>query len=451
MLLAAGLLAACAPPAATDPGIAIVNVTLVRPESASVEPGQTVLVSGERIVAVGPANEHMPPPGARIIEGQGRYLMAGLAEMHAHVPEEREGQQYLEDVLLLWVAHGVTTVRGMRGADYHLDVRRKIASGELLGPRLITSGSSFLGSAAATAAEARAMAEAQADAGFDFFKVHMGLSLEAYDAVVDVARERGLPFGGHVSEQVGLQHALASGQASIDHLDGYPPLLVREGADVSEVPYGLMGLPLTFYLDPQRIGEAARLTAEAGAWNGPTLTMMENFALPEGHRPQRPGLEYMPRGMVLGWQRVAGSVQRGDGYDAESALRFMQYRRDLVLALHDAGAGLLLASDAPQVLNVPGISTHEELEALVAAGLSPAEALATGTVNPARFLGLENELGRIAPGLYADLVLTGQNPLEELRTLRQPAAVMLRGQWLDGAELAAGLAAIAERQAAGSD
>jgi len=448
LLLAWTTLAACSGPP-PEPVLALVNVTLVHPEAARVEPAQTVLVSGGLISRVGPAEAIEVPPGATVIEGSGRYLMAGLTEMHAHVPEQRDGAQFLEDMLFLWVANGVTTVRGMRGADFHLEVRERLASGELLGPRLVTSGASFLGNSVATAEAARALATAQADAGFDFVKVHMGLSREAYDAVIEVARERGLPVAGHVSELVGLGHALASRQDSIDHLDGYPPLLVARDADVSGVPYGLMGLPLVRFIDPERIPEAARLTREAGAWNGPTLTMMENFALPEGLRPERPGLEYMPRGMVLGWQRAASSVQRGADYDPDAAQLFMEYRRLLVRALHEAGAGLLLASDAPQVLNVPGFSTHEELDALVAAGLTPAEALVTGTVNPALWFGRADEFGRIAEGLAADLVLVAGNPLEDLRTLREPEAVVLRGRWLPGAGLREGLARIAARQAAG--
>lgn len=444
LLLSLALLAACSRPAG-ESLLAIVDVALVHPEAGRVEPSQTVLVTGERISRIGPAGVIEVPAGASVIDGSGRYLMAGLGEMHTHVPEQREGEQFLADMLFLWVAHGVTTVRGMRGADYHLQVRERIASGELLGPRLLTSGASFLGNSVPSAEVARAMAREQADAGFDFLKVHMGLSRAAYDAVIEVARERDLPVAGHVSGLVGLEHALASGQDSIDHLDGYAPLLVARDADASGVSYGLMGLPLATYIDPALIPEIARRTRDAGAWNGPTLTMMENFALPEGLRPERPGLEYVPRGMALGWQRAAFSIQRGADYDADAAQLFMEYRRLLVRTLHEAGAGLLLASDAPQVMNVPGFSTHEELEAMVAAGLSPAGALATGTVNPAAWFGREDEFGRIAEGLVADLVLTAGNPLEDLRTLRTPDGVVLRGRWLDREFLDAGLAAIRAR------
>ncbi|MCC5795488.1 MAG: amidohydrolase family protein [Chromatiales bacterium] len=448
-LLGVAMASGCAQgPAVIQADHAFTNVSLVDPETGRIELARTVLVRDGRILAIDDARRLQPGPGTRVIEGEGRYLMPGLAEMHAHVPEEREGRQYLEDVLFLWVAHGVTTVRGMRGADYHLDVREEIARGELTGPRLVTSGASFLGNTVPDAAAARAMAEAQAQAGFDFFKVHMGLSREAYDAVVEVARERGLPFGGHVADEVGIEHALASGQVSVDHLDGYMQLLVDPAADLAGIQGGFMGMPLTPWVDRSRFDEVARLTREAGTWNGPTLTMAENFVLPDGVRPERPGLEYMPRGVLLSWQRMGGAMQRGETYDPEMAVRFVEYRRQFVRALHESGAGLLLASDAPQVLNVPGFSTHEELDALVEAGLSPAEALATGTVNAARFLGMEDRFGRIAEGLEADLVLAAANPLVDIGTLRQPLGVMLRGRWLDRAELEAGLAAIAARQAA---
>ena len=116
--------------------------------------------------------------------------------------------------------------------------------------------------------------------------------------------------------------------------------------------------------------------------------------------------------------------------------------------LHSAGAGLLLGSDAPQLLNVPGFSLHKELALMVAAGLTPAEALTTGTVGPARYFGAEAEFGRVAVGLDADLVLADANPLERPETLRDPAGVMVRGRWLPRAELRSGLDAIAARNRA---
>jgi len=105
----------------------------------------------------------------------------------------------------------------------------------------------------------------------------------------------------------------------------------------------------------------------------------------------------------------------------------------------------MLGSDAPQILNVPGFSIHRELQLLVEAGLTPAEALVTGTMNPARFLGKEDTFGQIAEGFDADLILTAGNPLENLTVLREPLGVMLRGIWLSRAEIQSRLQLIADK------
>ena len=149
--------------------------------------------------------------------------------------------------------------------------------------------------------------------------------------------------------------------------------------------------------------------------------------------------------MVKGWIGAARGFQSSSVDDPELAQRFLGYRQRLVKALHDAGAGLLLGSDAPQILNVPGFSIHDELDLLVEAGLTPAEALTTGTANPARFFGAENRFGRVAEGLDADLVLTSANPLQQIDTLRHPLGVMLVGRWLSASELRAGLERIAQK------
>jgi imidazolonepropionase-like amidohydrolase len=124
-----------------------------------------------------------------------------------------------------------------------------------------------------------------------------------------------------------------------------------------------------------------------------------------------------------------------DAYSPDRARQFLRVRGDLILALHRAGAGLLLGSDAPQVFNVPGFSVHEELELLVDAGLDPYQALVTGTVNPARFFGREGEFGIVAAGAAADLILLRGNPLDEIGNTRTIDGVMLRGQWFDRGDL----------------
>ena len=233
---------------------------------------------------------------------------------------------------------------------------------------------------------------------------------------------------------------LASGQASIDHLDGYVQALVP---DLSDPTASLFAPELLPRARPERIDELVRLTREAGAWVVPTETLLENFARvgDSAALAARPQNRYLPPALR---DRYAEALQ---GTRVPTADAYLALRKQLILALHQGGAGLLLGSDAPQIYNVPGFSTRRELESLVAAGLTPLQALLTGTVNPARYFNREEVFGLIAPGLSADLLWVADNPLEDVAHLADVRGVMARGRWYDRQTLAAGLAEIAERYA----
>jgi imidazolonepropionase-like amidohydrolase len=433
--------------APADGPTAFVNVNVVHPELNTVIRGQTIVVAGATIREIGPAAELEPAPGSRIIDVQGAYVLAGLADMHAHVPLRQKEDTYLNDLLFLWVANGVTTIRGMNGEPAHLALRERIARGEILGPRLFTAGPPFIGAKLKDPEVARERVAQQAGAGYDFIKVHMGITRSIYDAVARASRAEQIPFAGHVAQDVGLTRALEAGQATIDHLDGYLPALVRDDADVDGIDYGLLGAPLTPFVDEGKFDVVVQATLEAGVWNVPTLSMAEKFVGPIDVNASRPGLRFMPPRIVKGWIAAAKGFQAASTGEPLTTAKFLDYRLRLVKQMHDAGAGLLLGSDAPQILNVPGFATHNELALLVEAGLTPAQALTTGTVNPARFFGQENTFGRVAVGFDADLILVSGNPLEQLDTLRRPLGVMLRGRWISADEIEAGLAQIAERNA----
>jgi imidazolonepropionase-like amidohydrolase len=426
---------------------AIVNANIVHAERNAVEYAQTILVTGTTIVATGPVVELAVPPDAAVIDANGAYILPGLADMHAHVPLRQKNQIYTNDLLFLWVANGVTTIRGMNGEPSHLELRERIHRGEVIGPRLITAGPPFIGTKLKDPDQAGARVMQQRDAGYDFIKVHMGITRPIYDAVASASRTQQIPFAGHVAEDVGLTHALASGQATIDHLDGYWPALVRDDVESDGIDYGLLGRPLSPFIDEKNFEVVARATRDAGVWNVPTLSMAQKFVGPVDVSAAGPGLQYMPPRIVKGWIGAAKGYQASSTGDSATTKTFLDYRMRLIGALHDAGAGLLLGSDSPQILNVPGFSIHDELALLVEAGLTPAEALTTGTVNPARFLGREKTFGRVATGFDADLVLLNGNPLEDLESLKRPIGVMVRGRWLSADELDAGLALIAQRYA----
>lgn len=411
----------------------------------------TVVVQDGRITAVGPAAEVAIPEGAVVIEGRGLYLMPGLAEMHAHVPGPPErGERFpgphdpvgVENTLFLFVANGVTTVRGMIGDPYHLELRDRIAAGELIGPSIYSAGSGLVARAVPDLETVERLVREQQEAGYDFLKI-FDLEPEVYAHMADTAQRLGIPFAGHVPAGVGLEGALESGQLTIDHLDRYVEFLVAGDADCGES--GFFGSGLLDCVDPDRMALAAELTREAGVWNVPTLTLVENVASPEAAElmAQRAEMRYLPRDMVESWVNYKDNLQAQEYFQPPAATRLVALRRQIVHALHKAGALLALGSDAPQHFNVPGFSAHTELESLVEAGLSPYQALVTGTRNPALLLGERDEWGTVEVGRRADLVLLEANPLEDVANLRQRTGVMVNGRWLSGDDIEKRLEAIA--------
>ncbi|MDH3490863.1 MAG: amidohydrolase family protein [Gammaproteobacteria bacterium] len=412
---------------------AFVNVNVVPMSSDAVITAQTVLVEDGFISAIGSVDEIRIPKGTKAIDGTDRYLMPGLAEMHAHIPEADSNN--LDRDFSLFVANGVTTVRGMLGLPSHVPLREALLSGEVFGPRLITSGPSLNGRSVAGAADARRQVREQAAFGYDFIKIHPGLSSEEFQAIAETANELGIPFAGHVPVAVGVEAALKLRMRAIDHLDGYFVALLPPGSHRSGGYGGFFDVMLAAELEQERIDELAVATTAAGTWNVATQVLIENRIsdVPVAELINRPESKYMPQATLQRWADRKQETLVERGFDPEAAALAIKLRRRLILALHQEGAGLLLGSDAPQVFNVPGFSLHRELDVLVASGLTPFEALRTGTAAVAEFFG--TNAGYVQVGKDADLVLLDANPLENIENSRRIHGVMLRGSWLSGKTL----------------
>jgi imidazolonepropionase-like amidohydrolase len=417
-------------------------------DAERVLPGQTVIVEGDRIVSMGPVGKTPVPAGAVRIEATGQYLMPGLADMHIHIPPEGSDGETASKEFWLFVAHGVTTARVMIGQPEHLVLRDTIARGALLGPTLYVAGPPLGIKPGAlpgvpelkTLDDARRVPAEQKKAGYDFVKILDDLTLEQYDALAAGCREAGIPLVGHVPDSVSLEHALAS-QASIEHLAGYIEALIP--ADIRGKP----GLRLSEVLDKlevARLPELVAATKKANGVNVPTLFFWS--ALVSSDTPQllglRGGLEYVPAKEKAGWaeQRTKSLARNPKPTDYAP---YHALRAQITKALADAGTTLLLGTDSPDFYNVAGVSIHEELARLVAAGLTPYQALRGGTKDAAAFLHAEKEFGTVAPGARADLILSNANPLADVGTLRTPAGVMIRGRWIPRAEIQQHLDAIA--------
>ena len=427
------LLGAMAAHAAVADTTVFINVNVIPMTSEAVVGAQTVIVKDGIIETIGDVEAVPVPEEAIVVDGTDRYLMPGLAEMHAHVPAA--GSADLDRYFALFVANGVTTVRGMLGQRSHLQLRDDLLSGKAFGPRLITSGPSLNGRSVSGAADGARQVREQHSAGYDFLKIHPGLNAAEFAAIADAANELGIPFAGHVPVAIGVGNALASGIATIDHLDGYMAALLPANFDRSGGYGGFFDVLLAEQVNVDRIGVLATDTARAGTWNVPTQTLIEQLIndVPVSELRNRADMQYMPAATVERWVSAKQGQQAERGFSPEVARKAIEIRRALILALHKAGGRLLLGSDAPQIFNVPGFSLHYELEVLVASGLTPYEALATGTTNVAEFLNLNT--GAVATGRAADLVLLDANPLEDITNTRRIHGVMVRGTWYSSGDI----------------
>lgn len=414
----------CAPAQADEQALVFTHVSVLSMDADEVLIDHGVVVRGDRIASIGPMDGEDAleiPAGATVVDGTGKWLMPGLADMHVHSWREHE--------LPVFLAYGITTVRNMFGAPLHLGWRDEVARGERVGPTIYTAGPIVDGnppvwpgsSVATTMEDAVDVVLAQHEAGYDFIKVYARLPMDAYAAIVGTADELGMPVMGHVPAAVGLSEVLLAGQVTIEHLDGY---------DIALAPAGVVPSFGVFpKVDPADLERVAQATAEAGTWNCPTLVVYDKMVGPQGIEAElaKPGMRYVTDASIAGW-RASANGRGGDAY-ADMVQGSSATRDNIVAALHAAGARIVLGTDYGNPLLAPGYSVHEELANFVGAGLTPFEALRTGTVEAAACMGDEDEFGRVAVGLRADLLLLSNNPLEHLDGATRPDGVMARGRW----------------------
>lgn len=449
-VLLLGLVAAAGTPgAAAQDAYAFVDVNVVPMTRYGVLEHQTVLVRDGTIRAVGPVDSVATPSDVTVIPGEGRYLLPGLAEMHAHIPGPETSREVTEDLLFLYVANGITVIRGMQGGTGQITLKLAALRNEITSPIMYLASPAITGERVAAADSVETLVRDYARRGWDLLKVHEGLTRETWNRLVDAAISRGISYAGHVSDSVGLRHALATGISTVDHLDGYLEEVVSDTLRArleagEDVPLDT----LLAGVEAQAIRAIAGRTRAAATSVVPTLYLWENL-----HRPLDPDsmlalpeMRYVPREMREEW---ANRKMRAGAEPRTTAERLARVHLRIVKALNDAGADLLMGTDSPQMFNVPGFSLYRELPLMAAAGLTPYEVLLTGTRNVAdyasRELGEAGNFGAVEAGNRADLILVDDDPLEDLSALERRAGIMLRGRWLPADVIEARLEGIARK------
>lgn len=460
--------------------IAITGVSVIDVLAGVRVPEQTVLVRGNRIVAVRPAARMRMPLGARRIDGRGKYLIPGLWDMHVHTFRNRmdapgENTDDSEVFFPAFVANGVTGVRDMSTdlAD-NAQIRRWMIAREarrLIAPRMI-GGSPLLDGKptiqpnalpVTTVSDARRIVDSLIDGGVGYIKVYSGLKRDVYFAIADQAKRRGVMFAGHVPLSVKAGEASDAGQRSIEHLtevlaDCSPELRAiteRQDQRVRDSTLSrdsVNSLRRTFRrvvserLDCKPL--AARF-ARNRTWQVPTFTVKRPraFAHDSATRADR-RLKFISPQLMAEWKATGlRGMDAMSPTDVELQRTMFRIEQRIVGQLHAAGVPLLAGTDVHNPYVYPGFSLHDELALLVESGLSPLAALRTATINPARFLSVTDSLGTIAPGKIADLVMLDADPLLDIANTQRIRAVFLNGRFLDRGALDSLLAA-AERTAA---
>jgi imidazolonepropionase-like amidohydrolase len=410
--------------------IAFTHVAVIDGRAAAPLLDRTVVVSGDRIVAEGPAGTVAVPHDARVVAARGKFLMPGLWDMHVHTVMPGGA-----DVLALYLANGVTGVRDMAGEWGQLSAwRREITRGERIGPRMVVSGPYLEGGdvpiphlLVKTPNDAQPAVDSLVRLGVDFVKVHSQLTRDSYFAIARAARARGITFAGHVPRTVGAADASDSGQRSLEHL-----LTIPSQCEPGEQPALEPKYPLQSVFNRCATEDLAPLFARFvrnGTWIVPTLTAQYEVASwPTQGVPGDAFARYLPDSL----RRYVAEIfpmpaDIPPNADVVGRALFAK-RVAIVGAMHRAGVHIMPGTDAPLRNSPPGFGLHQELAYFVQAGFTPFEALQAATMEPARFLGMLDSLGTVEVGKLADLVLLDGNPLTDIRSARRPTVVMANGR-----------------------
>lgn len=420
--------------------IVFTDVNVVPMDRERMIPHTTVIVTDGVIESIGIMAKL--PAGTPVIDGKGAWLVPGLADMHNHVTNR--------DDLAVLLANGVTTMLNMGEATNAFAGRTRIAvnRGEVPGPQVFTAfvvdGDPQYGHfVVRTAEEARATVRLAKANGYSFMKVYTNLSAEAFAALADEAKAQGMGVVGHNVAAVGLAKQLAAGQAMVAHVEEFfTGFFPEPPADDQQAPPA-----------DARIADAIALVKAHGAAVTSDLftyrTIAAQFGRPEAVTAYlaAPEARYVSPADRIEWAR--------SGYQKKAVdlSRRVAFEARFVKAMADADVPLIPGGDAPTIAGlVPGFALHDEIDAMLGAGLTPWQALSAATRTPGEFIAKTvsgaAKFGAIAPGYRADLLLVAENPLEKPATLRTPAGVMVGGRWHDRAALDAMLADVGGRRAA---
>jgi amidohydrolase family protein len=416
--------------------LALAHVTVIPMDSERELARHTLIIENGLIRALGPARE-VDTTGMRVIDGLGKYVMPGLADMYTHYWDPADCPLYL--------AHGITVVRTV-GTPFQLAMERVAERGEFPSPRMITTSPPIdgvgpngrtdmpRGVAMASPEQAVPLVQRFVLGGYRQIKAFSLLQPENLRALGRAAAGAGVRITANCPNAMTFEEAIEAGASCFDQLHNIARGHLRSDASVPEFWDRFDPVPGA-HLDFAAIRRLARFMAERRTWNVPTLVFHQRDGLSPAEGMADPQLKYVPRSSIKDWESTLirwarrarlDDVDKWRAAARERALAFLQ----VVSIFHEEGVPLLTGTDSLNPWNVQGASLHEELANFVAAGMSPFEALRCATTEAARFLGDSDQAGTVAVGKRADLVVTRSNPLRDVRALQDIEAVCVNGFYL---------------------
>lgn len=386
----------------------------------------TVLIKGNKISGI---NEAIPTE-ATIIDGNGKWLIPGLIDMHVHNLADIDFSSGYptkastifidtQDFMLQYIANGVTTAFELSARPAHFGQRNEIAKGKVIGPRIalaaLIDGTDGSGNNAHSPSEGRQTVRIAKAQGYEFIKVYSGLNIETYKAIIDEADRQGMKVVGHIPNAFKGKIE----EAFIPHFD-----MVAHAEEYAKQ---------TDYFTAEDVQRFAKLAKENGTWLTPTLITMHRIA-DQSHSldsiRQLPYLKYVHPLMQSKWL-TSNSYNKGSSPERKEYFeKLIHFNRVLVKAFKEAGVPIVAGTDSGTSGVVWGFSLHDEMELLAEAGLTNEEVLAAATSLPAMWLGIEDKIGTVEVGKYADLILLDANPLENIQNTRKISGVFVNGQWI---------------------
>ncbi|MEZ4661284.1 MAG: amidohydrolase family protein [Caldilineaceae bacterium] len=429
------------PPASGQP-LAITNATVIPMDRPGTLDHHTVVIEDGWIKAVEPAG-NVATDNMQVVDASGKYLLPALADMHVHY--------WMPGDTALFLANGVTTVRNMSGAPFHLALQQQVITRQSPGPRIVTTSPTLEADAfnlpmwkyVDDPQEVHQLVAKYVVRGYQQIKVLNLINAETLHALGKACRENHVRLTGHCPHAVTFEEAIAAGMSCFEHLLGIWKGHLREGF----APNGQSNVVLDVveamadHLDYDAIRRLAGQMAAQQIWNCPTLVTDQFMHMPQQqgltHPIIEPRLPYVPQLVLPLWEILDSSQRKGEHKTRwlDAIQRRSEASLNIVNILHQEGAPLLVGTDTSVRFVIQGFSVHDELENFVRAGLTPFAAIRCATSEPARFLGLEAEFGTIAQNKRADLVLVDENPLERIAALRKIDALFVNGFQLTRADL----------------